>query len=163
MVLQGSEINQIPNKYSQAESTKFMVLTVVSLLCTAAVPLASTVVYCLRHRSHHRLKQNFSSLGGNAPGDATSTYQVCPLPRPSSPPSGPLHRGSVWASVGSGPPSEPPVGSSVRASVRGLRRVGPSVGPWVGSFVGDSGRGSCSLLSSTRPSPPFCQAEPVMQ
>ncbi|CAL8321445.1 unnamed protein product [Arctogadus glacialis] len=87
----GSEINQIPNKYSQAESTKFMVLTVVSLLCTAAVPLASTVVYCLRHRSHHRLKQNFSSLGGNAPGDATSTYQeLCRQRMAVKPPSEPL-------------------------------------------------------------------------
>ncbi|CAL8314620.1 unnamed protein product, partial [Gadus morhua 'NCC'] len=90
-VAEGSEINQIPNKYSQAESTKFMVLTVVSLLCTAAVPLASTVVYCLRHRSHHRLKQNFSSLGGNAPGDATSTYQeLCRQRMAVKPPSEPL-------------------------------------------------------------------------
>ena len=80
MLLQDSEINQIPNKYSQAESTKFMVLTLVSLLCTAAVPLASTVVYCLRHRSHHKLKQKLSSLGSDVPGDATSTYQVCPPP-----------------------------------------------------------------------------------
>ena len=82
VLLQDSEINQIPNKYSQAESTKFMVLTVVSLLCTAAVPLASTVVYCLRHRSHHKLKQKLSSLGSDVPGDATSTYQVCPLSPP---------------------------------------------------------------------------------
>ncbi|XP_059914729.1 receptor-type tyrosine-protein phosphatase N2-like [Gadus macrocephalus] len=68
-----------------------MVLTVVSLLCTAAVPLASTVVYCLRHRSHHRLKQNFSSLGGNAPGDATSTYQeLCRQRMAVKPPSEPL-------------------------------------------------------------------------
>ncbi|CAL8347147.1 unnamed protein product [Merluccius merluccius] len=74
-VAEGSQINQIPTKYSQAESTKFLVLTVVSLLCIVAVLLASTVVYCLRHRSHHKLKEKLSSLGTDTPGDTTSTYQ----------------------------------------------------------------------------------------
>lgn len=73
---QGNQINQIPTKYSQAESTKFLVLTVVSILCIVAVLLASTVVYCLRHRSHHKLKEKLTNLGTDTPGDATTTYQV---------------------------------------------------------------------------------------
>lgn len=74
--LQGSQINQIPTKYSQAESTKFLILTVVSILCIVGVLLASTVVYCLRHRSHHKLKEKLTNLGTDTPGDATATYQV---------------------------------------------------------------------------------------
>lgn len=73
---QGSQINQIPTKYSQAESTKFLVLTVVSILCIVCVLLASTVVYCLRHRSHHKLKEKLTNLGTDTGGDATATYQV---------------------------------------------------------------------------------------
>lgn len=73
---QGSQINQIPTKYSQAESTKFLVLTVVSILCIVGVLLASTVVYCLRHRSHHKLKEKLTNLGTDATSDATATYQV---------------------------------------------------------------------------------------
>ncbi|KAA8587215.1 hypothetical protein FQN60_016077, partial [Etheostoma spectabile] len=71
----GSQINQIPTKYSQAESTKFLVLTVVSILCIVGVLLASTVVYCLRHRSHHKLKQKLTNLGTDTGSDATATYQ----------------------------------------------------------------------------------------
>ncbi|KAK7944635.1 hypothetical protein WMY93_000363 [Mugilogobius chulae] len=58
-----TQINQIPTKYSQAESTKFLVLTVVSILCIVAVLLGSTVIYCLRNRSHHKLKEKLSNLG----------------------------------------------------------------------------------------------------
>uniref|UniRef100_A0A671Z1E4 Receptor-type tyrosine-protein phosphatase N2-like n=1 Tax=Sparus aurata TaxID=8175 RepID=A0A671Z1E4_SPAAU len=71
----GSQINQIPTKYSQAESTKFLILTVVSILCIVGVLLASTVVYCLRHRSHHKLKEKLTNLGTDATSDATATYQ----------------------------------------------------------------------------------------
>ncbi|XP_028449925.1 receptor-type tyrosine-protein phosphatase N2 isoform X2 [Perca flavescens] len=74
-VTDGSQINQIPTKYSQAESTKFLVLTVVSILCIVGVLLASTVVYCLRHRSHHKLKQKLTNLGTDTGSDATATYQ----------------------------------------------------------------------------------------
>ncbi|KAL0966009.1 hypothetical protein UPYG_G00289490 [Umbra pygmaea] len=70
-----SQISQIPTKYSTAESTKFLVLTVVSILCMVAVLLASTVVYCLRHRSHHKLKEKLTNLGTDTASDATSTYQ----------------------------------------------------------------------------------------
>ncbi|XP_075954132.1 receptor-type tyrosine-protein phosphatase N2-like [Anarhichas minor] len=74
-VTDGSQIDQIPTKYSQAESTKFLVLTVVSILCIVGVLLASTVVYCLRHRSHHKLKQKLTNLGTDTGSDATATYQ----------------------------------------------------------------------------------------
>ncbi|XP_042163775.1 receptor-type tyrosine-protein phosphatase N2 [Oncorhynchus tshawytscha] len=70
-----SQINQIPTKYSTAESTKYMILTVVSILCIVAVLLASAVVYCLRHRSHHKLKEKLTNLGTDTGSDATSTYQ----------------------------------------------------------------------------------------
>eukprot|EP00063_Salmo_salar_P020146 XP_013994981.1 PREDICTED: receptor-type tyrosine-protein phosphatase N2-like isoform X1 [Salmo salar] len=70
-----SQINQIPTKYSTAESTKFLILTVVSILCIVAVLLASTVVYCLRHHSHHKLKEKLTNLGTDTGSDATSTYQ----------------------------------------------------------------------------------------
>ncbi|XP_023281957.1 receptor-type tyrosine-protein phosphatase N2-like [Seriola lalandi dorsalis] len=74
-VADGSQISQIPTKYSQAESTKFLILTVVSILCIVGVLLASTVVYCLRHRSHHKLKEKLTNLGTDAGSDATATYQ----------------------------------------------------------------------------------------
>nr|XP_020468087.1 receptor-type tyrosine-protein phosphatase N2-like isoform X2 [Monopterus albus] len=70
-----NKINQIPTKYSQAESTKFLILTVVSILCIVGVLLASTVVYCLRHRSHHKLKEKLTNLGTDTSSDATATYQ----------------------------------------------------------------------------------------
>ncbi|KAJ4937295.1 hypothetical protein JOQ06_001874, partial [Pogonophryne albipinna] len=73
---QESQIKQIPTKYSQAESTKFLVLTVVSILCIVAVLLGSTVIYCLRHRSHHKLKEKLTNLGTDTGNDATSTYQL---------------------------------------------------------------------------------------
>uniref|UniRef100_UPI0037E96F76 receptor-type tyrosine-protein phosphatase N2-like n=1 Tax=Semicossyphus pulcher TaxID=241346 RepID=UPI0037E96F76 len=74
-VTDGSQINQIPTKYSQAESTKFLILTVVSILCIVCVLLASTVVYCLRHRSHHKIKEKLTNLGTDTGSDATATYQ----------------------------------------------------------------------------------------
>ncbi|XP_067109030.1 receptor-type tyrosine-protein phosphatase N2-like [Osmerus mordax] len=70
-----SQLNQIPTKYSQAESTKFLILTVVSILCIVGVLLASSVIYCLRHRSHHKLKEKLTNLGTDAGSDATATYQ----------------------------------------------------------------------------------------
>ncbi|XP_050925745.1 receptor-type tyrosine-protein phosphatase N2 isoform X2 [Lates calcarifer] len=74
-VADGSQINQIPTKYSQSESTKFLILTVVSILCIVGVLLASTVVYCLRHRSHHKLKEKLTNLGTDTSSDPTATYQ----------------------------------------------------------------------------------------
>lgn len=74
-VTDGTKINQIPTKYSQTESTKFLILTVISILCIVGVLLVSTVVYCLRNRSHHKLREKLTNLGTEVGSDATSTYQ----------------------------------------------------------------------------------------
>ncbi|KAM6948657.1 receptor-type tyrosine-protein phosphatase N2-like [Aplochiton taeniatus] len=71
----GTNINQIPTKYSQTESTKFLILTVISILCIVGVLLVSTVVYCLRNHSHHKLKEKLTNLGTEVGSDATATYQ----------------------------------------------------------------------------------------
>ncbi|XP_067308635.1 solute carrier organic anion transporter family member 5A1b isoform X2 [Pseudorasbora parva] len=70
-----SKLNQIPTKYSHFESLKFLILTVISIICIAGVLLASSVVYCLRHRSHHKLKEKLTNLGSDPATDATATYQ----------------------------------------------------------------------------------------
>ncbi|XP_049603675.1 receptor-type tyrosine-protein phosphatase N2 isoform X2 [Syngnathus scovelli] len=76
-IANGDEISAIPGKYSRAESAKFLALTVASILCMAGVLLASAVLYCLRHRSHHKLKEKLGGLGADAAAtqDATATYQ----------------------------------------------------------------------------------------
>ncbi|XP_057713813.1 solute carrier organic anion transporter family member 5A1b [Corythoichthys intestinalis] len=74
-VADGNEILAIPGKYSQAESTKFLALTVASILCIVLVLLLSSVSYCLRHRSHHKLKEKLTNLGADAGQDATAAYQ----------------------------------------------------------------------------------------
>lgn len=53
-----------------------MVLTLTSIAAMAGVLLASGVIYCLRHSSHHRLKEKLSGLGGDLGADATAAYQV---------------------------------------------------------------------------------------
>ncbi|XP_058650348.1 solute carrier organic anion transporter family member 5A1b isoform X3 [Onychostoma macrolepis] len=70
-----SKLNQIPTKYSRSESLKFLILTVISIICITGVLLASSVVYCLRHRSHHKLKEKLTNLGSDPATDATATYQ----------------------------------------------------------------------------------------
>ncbi|XP_064201843.1 receptor-type tyrosine-protein phosphatase N2-like isoform X1 [Anguilla rostrata] len=74
-VTEKSMLDQIPTKYNQAESTKFLILTVVSIVCIVGVLVASTGVYCMRHRSHHKLKEKLTRLGTDTGSDATSTYQ----------------------------------------------------------------------------------------
>uniref|UniRef100_A0A8C2BFH4 Receptor-type tyrosine-protein phosphatase N2 n=1 Tax=Cyprinus carpio TaxID=7962 RepID=A0A8C2BFH4_CYPCA len=70
-----SKLNQIPTKYSRSESLKFLILTVISIICITGVLLASSVIYCLRHRSHHKLKEKLTNLGSEPTTDATATYQ----------------------------------------------------------------------------------------
>ncbi|XP_076156172.1 receptor-type tyrosine-protein phosphatase N2-like [Alosa pseudoharengus] len=70
-----TKLKQLPTKYSRSESTKYLVLTAVSLVCIVGVLMASVVVYCLRHRSHHKLKEKLSTLGTDTASDATATYQ----------------------------------------------------------------------------------------
>nr|KAF6470188.1 protein tyrosine phosphatase receptor type N2 [Molossus molossus] len=52
-----------------------MVLTLLSIAAIVGILLASAVVYCLRHDSHHRLKEKLSGLGGGPGPDATADYQ----------------------------------------------------------------------------------------
>ncbi|XP_066544099.1 receptor-type tyrosine-protein phosphatase N2 [Amia ocellicauda] len=70
-----SQLKLLPLKSDKEDSTKFLVLTVISIVCIVGVLMASVVVYCLRHRSHHKLKEKLTSIGSDASTDATATYQ----------------------------------------------------------------------------------------
>ncbi|XP_069853267.1 receptor-type tyrosine-protein phosphatase N2 isoform X2 [Dipodomys merriami] len=60
----------------QEDSTKFIVLTFLSIACIAGVLLASGLLYCLRHGSHRKLKERLSGLGAGPSTDATAAYQA---------------------------------------------------------------------------------------
>ncbi|XP_037242288.1 receptor-type tyrosine-protein phosphatase N2 [Falco rusticolus] len=70
-----SNVPPLPQRGEEAESAKFLLLTLLSLACIAGVLAASGVAYCLRHRAHHRLKEKLSALGGDAGSDAPAAYQ----------------------------------------------------------------------------------------
>uniref|UniRef100_A0A8D1DIS5 Protein tyrosine phosphatase receptor type N2 n=1 Tax=Sus scrofa TaxID=9823 RepID=A0A8D1DIS5_PIG len=74
-VLQKSKLRLLPHQAEPEDSTKFIVLTLISLVAIVGVLLASGVIYCLRHSSHHRLKEKLSGLGGSLGPDAPSAYQ----------------------------------------------------------------------------------------
>ncbi|XP_051717708.1 solute carrier organic anion transporter family member 5A1b isoform X2 [Ctenopharyngodon idella] len=109
-----SKLNQIPTKYSRSESMKFLILTVISIICITGVLLASSVVYCLRHRSHHKLKEKLTNLGSDPTTDATATYQeLCRQRMAVKPPvekSDPIHSSrinSVSSQLSDGPIPSP--------------------------------------------------------
>ncbi|XP_066512005.1 receptor-type tyrosine-protein phosphatase N2-like [Hoplias malabaricus] len=70
-----SKLSQIPTKYSRSESLKFLILTVISIVCIICVLVVSSVIYCLRHRSHHKLKEKLTNLANDPATEATATYQ----------------------------------------------------------------------------------------
>ncbi|XP_064018876.1 receptor-type tyrosine-protein phosphatase N2 isoform X2 [Pogoniulus pusillus] len=70
-----SNVPPLPQRAEEAESAKFLLLTLLSLACIAGVLAASGVVYCLRHRAHHRLREKLSALGADAGSDAPAAYQ----------------------------------------------------------------------------------------
>ncbi|XP_074938481.1 receptor-type tyrosine-protein phosphatase N2 isoform X2 [Phalacrocorax aristotelis] len=70
-----SNVPPLPQRGEEAESAKFLLLTLLSLACIAGVLAASGVAYCLRHRAHHRLKEKLSALGADAGSDAPAAYQ----------------------------------------------------------------------------------------
>ncbi|XP_053465583.1 receptor-type tyrosine-protein phosphatase N2 isoform X2 [Nycticebus coucang] len=70
-----SKLKLLPQQAEPEDSTKFVVLTLVSIACIVGVLLASGLIYCLRHTSHHKLKEKLSGLGGHAGTDATAAYQ----------------------------------------------------------------------------------------
>ncbi|XP_077078086.1 solute carrier organic anion transporter family member 5A1b isoform X1 [Siphateles boraxobius] len=109
-----SKLNQIPTKYSHSESLKFLILTVISIICIIGVLLASSVVYCLRHRSHHKLKEKLTNLGSDPATDSTATYQeLCRQRMAVKPPvekSDPIHSSrinSVSSQLSEGPMPSP--------------------------------------------------------
>ncbi|XP_069504080.1 receptor-type tyrosine-protein phosphatase N2 isoform X2 [Ambystoma mexicanum] len=70
-----SQLQFLPRHSREEDSTKFIVLTLISISCIVGVLAGSGVIYCLRHRSHHKLKEKLSSLGSDASADATAAYQ----------------------------------------------------------------------------------------
>ncbi|XP_045146077.1 receptor-type tyrosine-protein phosphatase N2 [Echinops telfairi] len=70
-----SKLKLLPHQVEQEDSTKFVVLTLISIACIVGVLLASGVIYCLRHSSHYKLKEKLSGLGGEPGSDATAAYQ----------------------------------------------------------------------------------------
>uniref|UniRef100_W5KPX0 Protein tyrosine phosphatase receptor type N2 n=1 Tax=Astyanax mexicanus TaxID=7994 RepID=W5KPX0_ASTMX len=70
-----SKLSQIPTKYSRSESLKFLILTVISIICIIGVLLVSSIIYCFRHRSHHKLKEKLTNLATDPATEATAAYQ----------------------------------------------------------------------------------------
>ncbi|XP_039609543.1 receptor-type tyrosine-protein phosphatase N2 isoform X1 [Polypterus senegalus] len=70
-----SHLKLLPLRSEAEDSTKFLILTVISIICIIGVLLASTVVYCIRHRSHHRLKEKLTGVTGDVSSDVPTTYQ----------------------------------------------------------------------------------------
>lgn len=69
-----SKLQFLP-RHSEEDSTKFFFLTLFSIACIIGVLTGSGVIYCLRHRSHHKLKEKLSSLGTDASADVSAAYQ----------------------------------------------------------------------------------------
>uniref|UniRef100_UPI001E1B1BDF receptor-type tyrosine-protein phosphatase N2 n=1 Tax=Jaculus jaculus TaxID=51337 RepID=UPI001E1B1BDF len=69
------KVKILPHQEEQEDSTKFIVLTFLSIACIVGVLLASGIIYCLRHSSHYKLKEKLSGLGGDPSADATAAYQ----------------------------------------------------------------------------------------
>ncbi|XP_055277631.1 receptor-type tyrosine-protein phosphatase N2 isoform X2 [Moschus berezovskii] len=70
-----SRIKLLPHQVAREDSTKFVVLTLLAIVAIVGVLLASGIIYCLRHSSHHRLKEKLSGLVGDPGPDATNAYQ----------------------------------------------------------------------------------------
>lgn len=76
-LFQRGKLNHIPLvKQSQVEPGNFLILVVVSMVFIVLVLGMSGALYCLRHRSHHKLKEKLAGLGNDTGHDATAAYQV---------------------------------------------------------------------------------------
>ncbi|KAI5153925.1 Receptor-Type Tyrosine-Protein Phosphatase N2 [Manis pentadactyla] len=70
-----SKLKLSPHQAEQEDSTKFIVLTLISVIAIVGVLLASGVAYCLRHTSQSRMKEKLSGLRGGLGPDPTAAYQ----------------------------------------------------------------------------------------
>ncbi|XP_008845500.1 receptor-type tyrosine-protein phosphatase N2 [Nannospalax galili] len=108
----------LPRQEEQEDSTKYAVLTFLSIACMLVVLLASGLAYCLRHNSHYKLKEKLSGLGGDPNADATAAYQelcrqrmaVRPPDRPEGPHTSRIN--SVSSQFSDGPMPSPSARSS---------------------------------------------------
>lgn len=75
-------------KETRVESGQFLLLSVLCMLFILVALAVSASFFCVRQRSHLRMKEKLASLGTDTSTDATATYQVrAPTPhsaRPSS-------------------------------------------------------------------------------
>nr|XP_048293653.1 receptor-type tyrosine-protein phosphatase N2 [Myodes glareolus] len=112
------KLKLLPHQEEQEDSTKFIVLTFLSIACIVVVLLASSLAYCLRHNSHYKLKEKLSGLGGDPSADATEAYQelcrqrmsVRPQDRPEGPHTSRIN--SVSSQFSDGPMPSPSARSS---------------------------------------------------
>lgn len=80
-VLQRGSLTQIPVvKETRVESGQFLLLSVLCMLFILVALAVSTTFFCVRQRSHLRMKEKLASLGTDTSTDATATYQVRPAP-----------------------------------------------------------------------------------
>lgn len=70
---QGDILQPLPQQGDPEDSTKFAVLTLVSVAAIVGVLLASGATYCLRHSSPSRLRKKLRAPAGPA---CTAAYQV---------------------------------------------------------------------------------------
>ncbi|XP_055990821.1 receptor-type tyrosine-protein phosphatase N2 [Sorex fumeus] len=111
----GTQPQPRPQRGRPEDSTKFAVLTLVSVAAIVGVLLASGAAYCLRHGSRHRLREKL----GRPPGpDCTAAYQeLCrqrmsgrPSERPEAPHTSRVN--SVSSQFSDGPVPSPSARSS---------------------------------------------------
>lgn len=80
-LLQRGSLTQIPVvKETRVESGQFLLLSVLCMLFILVVLAVSATFFCVRQRSHLRMKEKLASLGTDTSTDATATYQVRPTP-----------------------------------------------------------------------------------
>lgn len=80
-VLQRGSLTQIPVvKETRVESGQFLLLSVLCMLFILVALAVSASFFCVRQRSHLRMKEKLASLGTDTSTDATATYQVRPAP-----------------------------------------------------------------------------------
>ncbi len=77
--LQRGSLTQIPVvKETRVESGQFLLLSVLCMLFILVALAVSATFFCVRQRSHLRMKEKLASLGTDTSPDATATYQVRP-------------------------------------------------------------------------------------